>query len=172
MTSCLPAEVIAHKLAADRRERSNELRDWIARGISLLQIDSKLSAIAKAEGELSELQEKIDTVAKAEDIVSKLEETLPAIARLIHTLSKIIQDELSDIKERLSAMEIRYTEEGLQELRTILRLISNTWDVRFFADLNDFYGLLDDRINSVLTVTGSSQDAFANTVACYVGWIS
>lgn len=67
-------------------------------------------------------------------------------------------------------MEIRYTEEGLQELRTILRLISNTWDVRFFADLNDFYGLLDDRINSVLTVTGSSQDAFANTVACYVSW--
>ncbi|KAF2174672.1 hypothetical protein K469DRAFT_756644 [Zopfia rhizophila CBS 207.26] len=172
--SYLSAEDIAHRLATDRSARSDELQDRIAsikQSIFVLsQIKTKSPAIANMEGHLSELQEKIDTVVKAENLVSKLEEALPAIARLIHTFSRMIQGELSEMKERLSESEIRHAEEGQQKLRTILERISNTWDVRIFADLNDFCHLLDDRIDSVLTVTGSSQNAFANTAASYVSW--
>ncbi|CAN6674901.1 hypothetical protein TRVA0_071S00166 [Trichomonascus vanleenenianus] len=42
--------------------------------------------------------------------------------------------------------------------------------IRFFVDLNDFEALLDDRIDTFLTITGSPQDAFANSAACYVRW--
>ncbi|CAN6674902.1 hypothetical protein TRVA0_071S00188 [Trichomonascus vanleenenianus] len=40
----------------------------------------------------------------------------------------------------------------------------------FFIDLNDLEALLDDGIHSLLTVTGSPQDAFADTAGCYVRW--
>ena len=83
------------------------------------------------------------------------------------------------IKGRLLEIKIRNAKEGLQELRGVSGFLSNIWGVRFFVDLNDFNDLLDGRIDLVLTVTGSPQDAFANTAACISagigaeeGWIS
>jgi hypothetical protein len=57
------------------------------------------------------------------------------------------------IKGRLSETKIRNAKEGLQGLRGTSGFPSNIWGVRFFVDLNDFNGVLDGRIDSVLTVT-------------------
>jgi uncharacterized protein YukJ len=79
-------------------------------------------------------------------------------------------DQQGDERKWLENIARLYVEKGPQDLRTLLVLMGETRGVRFSVDLTDFASLLDGRIDSVLIVTGSSQDAFANTAACYVSW--
>ncbi|GFG17890.1 uncharacterized WD repeat-containing protein alr3466 [Aspergillus udagawae] len=73
-------------------------------------------------------------------------------------------------REQVAQLFGQPIEEGLQELRGGIKNLRDPWDILFFADLNGFWKHLDGEIGSVLTVTGSFQDAFANTASCYVGW--
>lgn len=72
--------------------------------------------------------------------------------------------------ETVSTDAVSYIKQGRKIFIMALRIVRQAWDVCFFPDLNDFHGILDGPFESFLTVTASSQDAFANTVECSVTW--
>ncbi|GLA14399.1 hypothetical protein AnigIFM62618_000778 [Aspergillus niger] len=78
-------------------------------------------------------------------------------------LASISHDELAQLSDQS-------IEGGLQELVRSIKSLRHPWDIVFFADLNGFWKRLDGPINWFLTVTGSFQDAFANTATCYIRW--
>ncbi|KAE8310345.1 hypothetical protein BDV41DRAFT_579685 [Aspergillus transmontanensis] len=75
---------------------------------------------------------------------------------------------MSDPLAQRTERETLYADGGPKRLRTVLERISNSSDIRLSADLSDFCDLLDGRIDSFLTVTGSYDDAFADSVDSYV----
>lgn len=100
----------------------------------------------------------------------KLETRLSAIVKLVSTISSDLRVVPSVGAESLSTDAVGYTKRGRKNFIMALRIVRQAWDVCFFPDLNDFRGILDGPFESFLTTTASSQDAFANTVECYVTW--
>ncbi|CAH0022661.1 unnamed protein product [Clonostachys rhizophaga] len=180
-TSELTPELTPHdiedKIASDDRNYINLLGSFIEcihRGIFLLSLTKAKHPAASKIGD--ELGDKLDQLKVEVDAIFtrhsffKLETRLSAIVKLVSTISSDLRVVPSVGAESLSTDAVGYTKRGRKNFIMALRIVRQVWDVCFFPDLNDFRGILDGPFESFLTVTASSQDAFANTVECYVTW--
>ncbi|QYT03178.1 hypothetical protein H0G86_010147 [Trichoderma simmonsii] len=167
--SDLRPHVIAATLNADRHERVDEVRGWIfsiSQVISILHSKTEFSATAEVRDDLSELHGKINRVVEAHDWDSELEETIPAIVSLVNKISE--KYGFTDL-QKSSERHMSYVEKEIETLNEMIGYIISTWSIRFSVGSNDFVQP-ENPIGSFLTVTGSPQDAFANTALSYVSW--
>jgi hypothetical protein len=167
----ISAEDITNKLKMIKRKCSSQVGHFIRNvtsGIFDLTLDK---SNREAWRELYDLKAMTDQLFFADDHFHTLESELPTIAKLINKISdQPVMVEASANLEESSECE---DESGFQKLRFGLSIVREMWDVRFFADLNDFQYFADNQIGSLVTVTAASnriQNAFANTLACYVSW--
>jgi hypothetical protein len=166
----ISAEDIANKLKMIKRKCSSQVGHFI-RNVTSGIFDLMDKSNREAWRELYDLKAMTDQLFFADDHFHTLESGLPTIAKLINKISdQPVMVEASANLEESSECE---DESGFQKLRFGLSIAREMWDVRFFADLNDFQYFADNQIGSLVTVTAASnrvQNAFANTLACYVSW--
>ncbi|KAF7589130.1 hypothetical protein BBP40_004735 [Aspergillus hancockii] len=172
INSFLPATAVAEQFAAEVSRISERLRPLILQGINLLDtMDLRLLSSAEPASELSELRGILVSIAKADDMAPELEQTCPTMIWLLQQLKQSITNELHyRIENRMQEMTLHGSSEILDWLATIYDTISNIWSLRCFVDLNKLTDFTNDQIESLLTVTGSAQNAFANTAASYIRW--